>query len=168
MDETPRVALSWEEYATLTHDDVRGEYIDGELWVDYPTPYPERATVTRLAMALRALLAGCGVVKTGVGWRGKDGQYGPDLMAYSRPADGRPLLAVDVGSSEGSRDARLAEYAGAELLRYWIVDPDGPALTAYELVGGEYQLIGEFGSHDEAYFDVGPARLRIRPGDLLR
>ncbi len=80
-----------------------------------------------------------------------------------------PHLVVEVLSSDRGRDTvlKFGKYAAAGLPRYWIVDPDGPTLAAYELAAGEFRLVDEFSPDDEADLDVGPARIRLRPCDLL-
>lgn len=77
---------------------------------------------------------------------------------------------MEILSSDRGRDMvlKFGKYEAAGLPRYWIVDPGGPTLSAFELVDGEYRLVGEFGPDDDADLDAGPARLRRRPGDLLR
>ena len=69
----------------------------------------------------------------------------------------------------GAPPVPLAKYAAAGLPRYWIVDPAGPDLIAFELdTEGGFREVGQFGSEDEVHLDIGPATVSFRPEDLLR
>lgn len=57
------------------------------------------------------------------------------------------VLAVEIvspGTKRIDRITKPAEYADAGISNYWVIDLDAPAtLTAYSLVDGEYELVGE-------------------------
>jgi Uma2 family endonuclease len=57
------------------------------------------------------------------------------------------LLAVEImspGSRKIDRVAKLFDYADAGIPSYWIIDIEPPTtMTAYRLVDGEYELVGE-------------------------
>ncbi len=171
----PRIPMSWQDYERLSPDDVRGEYIDGALLV---SPHPSRVhqrIARRLANALERAAGDAAEVDESWGWMPAKDEFGPDVLVYAPTEEVKrltsiPHLAVEVLSSDRGRDTvlKFGKYQAAGLPRYWIVDPDGPTLTAYELEDGEYRLVGDFGPDDEADLDVGPARLRLRPGDLVR
>ena len=58
------------------------------------------------------------------------------------------VLAVEVHSDATLRTDQVTkrvEYAQAGIAHYWMVDPDAPRLTAFELRGGSYHLVGEYG-----------------------
>ncbi len=161
--------MSWDDYTQLTHDDVRSEYIDGALLeMLVPNEVHQRIALT-VATVLVDVVEPAARVHLGVGRKPTDDEFGPDVTVHD-PEDrgsrltGVPHLVVEVLGADIRRDSvlKFAKYQAVGLPRYWLVDPDGPALTAYELVDGEYRLIGEFGPDDEADLDVGPARLRIR------
>ncbi len=169
-----RIPMSWQDYERLSPNEVRGEYIDGALLV---SPLPSRIhqrIARRLANALEDAVGDDAEVDENWGWMPDEDEFGPDVLVYAPTEEVKrltsiPHLAVEVLSSDKGRDTvlKFAKYEAAGLPRYWIVDPAGPRLTAYELVEGEYRSVGEFGPDDEADLDVGPARLRIRPADLV-
>jgi Uma2 family endonuclease len=57
------------------------------------------------------------------------------------------LLAVEIvspGSGHTDRVTKLTEYAHGGIPHYWLIDLDEPAtLTAYTLVDGDYELVGQ-------------------------
>jgi Uma2 family endonuclease len=57
------------------------------------------------------------------------------------------LLAVEIlsdGTRKVDRILKFAEYAEAGIGRYWIVELEPASLRAFTLVGGAYELSGEF------------------------
>jgi Uma2 family endonuclease len=56
------------------------------------------------------------------------------------------LLAVEVlspGSVRTDRVTKFAEYADAGIRHYWLLDLEAPALSAYRLSTGTYELLAE-------------------------
>jgi Uma2 family endonuclease len=75
----------------------------------------------------------------------------PDHWHYLPPE--MTVLAVEIvspGSRTRDRKHRPITYADLGIRWYWRIDSDaaGRYLAAYELVGGVYKLIGEFGAGD--------------------
>jgi Uma2 family endonuclease len=90
-----------------------------------------------------------------------------DVTASNLPA--APLLAVEVLSPSTKlfdlwRKKELLEQAGCP--SYWVIDPAGPELTAWELRDGEYAEIARVGP-DEDWSATAPYDVAIRPRDLL-
>jgi len=82
---------------------------------------------------------------------------------------GPPLLAVEVLSPSTrlfdlGRKLQLLEEAGCP--SYWVVDPAGPELTAWELRGGRYVEIARV-SPDEEWTAELPFAVTISPAALL-
>lgn len=80
-----------------------------------------------------------------------------------------PLLAVEILSPSTRRiDLHLkrARYEAAGCPSYWVVDPDAPSLTAWELVDGSYVEVGHVEAEQE-YAARRPFDVTIRPADLI-
>lgn len=81
-----------------------------------------------------------------------------------------PLLAVEVLSpSTRSRDIGIKKdrLARAGCASYWVVDPEAPALVAWELRGGQYVMVAR-ASGDEVFETAFPIPMSVRPSDLVR
>ena len=81
-----------------------------------------------------------------------------------------PLLAIEVLSPSTQvidRNLKKQRFEVAKVPSYWLVEPDGPTLTAYELdADGHYQLVAEVTGDDE-WTATAPFPVTIRPADLL-
>ena len=80
-----------------------------------------------------------------------------------------PLLAIEVLSPSTShldRGRKREIYAEAGVPHYWIVDPDVPSMTTYELVGGTYTQTAHV-TGDQTLAIEQPIALRITPNELL-
>ncbi len=173
--EAERIPMSWDEYVDYDLGDRRAEYIDGALVMSPEPTIPHQRIARRLAGDLERSVAGRAEVDVAINWKPGEDVFGPDVVVYA-PTDevvrltSIPHLAVEVLSTKPTHDTvtKFAKYAAAGLPRYWIVDPAGPSLVAYELAGdGRYREVGRFGPDDLADLDVGPARVRFRPTNLL-
>jgi len=80
-----------------------------------------------------------------------------------------PVLAVEVLSPSTQRidlTLKRARFAAAGCPAYWVVDPDAPSVTAWQLVDGRYVDAGH-AEGDELFEVTVPFALRLRPADLL-
>ncbi len=169
-----RIPMSWDEYVGYDLGDRRAEYIDGALVVMEAPNRIHQDIAFQLMKLLEDALAGRARVTPAWGWKPENDEFVPDVLVYP-PTDevqrltSIPHLAVEVLSTKPTHDTvtKLAKYAAAGLPRYWIVDPAGPELVAYELAGDSFREAGGFGADDLADLDVGVARARFRPADLL-
>jgi Uma2 family endonuclease len=59
-----------------------------------------------------------------------------------------------------------ALYQASGVSSYWVIEPDGPALTAWELRGDEYVEVAQAVGEDE-YATVTPYSLVIVPARLV-
>ena len=161
----------------LPEDGLRHELIDGQF-VMTPAPGSNHQTMSlRLASLLDQTVRGSHlkvlaapydvvlgphVVEPDVVVAPRAGFTGKDLTAP-------PLLVIEIlsPSTRHLDHGRKREiYAEAGVPHYWIVDPDEPAITSYELVTGDYREAAH-ASGDENLEVHQPVHLRITPAELL-
>lgn len=81
----------------------------------------------------------------------------------------RPLLAVEVLSPSTrliDLNTKKARYEEAGCASYWVIDPIGLRLIAWELVDGAYQLVADVAGGDEWTATL-PFPVTLAPGSLL-
>ena len=99
----------------------------------------------------------------------------PDLLvaapeAFSeRDLLGAPLLAVEI-LSPATRlydlTHKRAAFERAGTQSYWVVDPDLPSITAWELANGRYEQMAQAEGDQTFAVDL-PFPISLRPVDLL-
>ncbi|MGI9006435.1 MAG: Uma2 family endonuclease [Streptosporangiaceae bacterium] len=159
-------------------DGRRYELVDGVLVVS-PAPFiPHQVVLGELEYVLRAALPDDLAIIPGVGLRMSDStELVPDLVVARRddlagPRLTRPpLLAVEVRSrSTALFDLNIKKvvYERHGIDSYWIVVPDRdePAITAFELTDGLYQLACH-SAGDEEFRAVQPFAVTIVPSRLV-
>jgi Uma2 family endonuclease len=166
-----------EERDRIPDNGMRHELLDGVLVM---TPAPS-ARHQDIVFQLAKLLDGVAPASAKVFLAPFDVRLGdatvlqPDLVVARRedvteanlPA--APLLAVEVLSPSTAlldlnRKKTILEEAGCPA--YWVIDPSGPTLTAWELVDGAYAQVAVVGTGN-AWTAVVPFAVTIRPADLL-
>lgn len=161
----------------LPDDGRRHELIDGALLVTPAPGFDHQSMSAELFMLLRAacppaltvLYAPFDVVLA------VDTVVQPDLLVAprvaftSRDLPVAPLLAVEILSPSTRRiDLMLkrSRYEAAGCDAYWVVDPTGPSITAWELADGGYRVAGQ-ASGDEVFRARSPFEVSVVPRRLL-
>ncbi|PZF82225.1 Uma2 family endonuclease [Jiangella anatolica] len=165
------------ELNAIVEDGRRHEILDGVLIV---TPRPalrHQRAVLRLAVVLAdsapsriEVLAGPLDVALA-----DDTVLRPDLVVArfedftERDLPKAPLLAVEVLSPSTRRYDLLlkrSRYEAAATPSYWVVDPDEPSVTAWELRDGTYAEAGRAAGDDALELTL-PYPVRIVPAELV-
>ncbi|WP_256837821.1 Uma2 family endonuclease [Ornithinimicrobium faecis] len=170
----PLTLEDFEAIRGAADDGHRYELIDGSLIV---TPSPSRThqrVVTRLAMLLgqtnpeparfEVLVAPLDVRLSELT------TVQPDAVVLLDDDDPVPLLALEVLSpSTRHFDVGLkrSRYASAGIAHFWVVDPDAPSLTAWELREGRYVVAAE-AVGDQTVTVPTPWPVTITPASLTR
>ena len=170
--------LTWEDLQSIPDEDHwRYELVDGSLLV---SPGPELIHQRAVAKMMMLLHAVCPphveVLPAPFDFTPQTGfVLQPDVMVLDpeRSESNRtyvaPLLAVEVLSpSTRTKDRVLkrAVYAEHGVPSYWIVDPAAPSLLAFELVGGDYQVVADVHGEDVATLER-PFRVVVVPARLV-
>lgn len=169
--------LTRDDLDAMPDDGHRYELIDGVLVVS-PSPRPQhQRLVGGLYVALRSacppelevVLGPCDVVLANDTVLVPDLVVAPRAQFADRELPGAPALSIEVLSPSTrrfdqlvKRDRLQASGVGA----YWLVDPDGPAITVLELVDGEL-VQQQRVSGDERLEVTVPFPMTLVPNELL-
>jgi Uma2 family endonuclease len=175
--ETQVSKLTYADLSQLPDDGKRYELIDGELFVTSAPGLSHQRAARNLVRLLHWVCPeDHEVLFAPFEWFVDDGNaYQPDLLvARSEDLTPRnltrpPMLAVEILSpSTRSRDAVLKRhvYARAGLPHYWIVDPDIPSITTYDLVDGNLVERHVARAHERLALER-PFVVTIHPSDVL-
>jgi Uma2 family endonuclease len=162
---------------TLPGDGLQYELLDGLLLVS-PAPVPVHQRISR--KLLRLLDDTCPpsmeVFSAPLDWQ-------PDLRTSLRPdllvarnedvgtkkITAPLVLAVEILSPSTRRKDLLlkrSKYQDTGIASYWVIDPDPPSFTAFELIDGRYQSVAH-ANHDENVDLTTPFALRLTPSALV-
>ncbi|MCA1824619.1 MAG: Uma2 family endonuclease [Frankia sp.] len=161
----------------MPDDGHRYELLDGVLLVT-PAPTPTHQRVAfELAVLLReacprhleVFIAPLAVALA------DDTELQPDVLV-ARRADlaqwglpGPPLLAVEVLSPSTRRFdlmSKRSRFEAAGAPSYWVVDPDGPSIRAWDLRDGRYVEIS-YVERDAAFEATAPFAVTVVPATLV-
>ena len=154
------------------------EMFDGALLLSPSPGFGHQDAVLSLAVRLRAACPpGLRVLTAPFAVRlGRDAELRPDVLV-ARYADltgdglsEPPLLVAEVrspGTGLVDRCLKKIVYARHGVLCYWLVDPEAPSLTAFELdAGGEYVTVAEV-SGPGRWSATRPFPVTVVPLDLV-
>jgi len=155
MTVMPRESHDWtvDDLDLIPEDGLQYELLDGALLV---SPAPTRLHQRAVARMFTILTSACPpeyeVLFAPLDWR-PDGRTSlqPDIVVLGdRDSRGVAadslLLAVEVLSpSTHRKDAvfKRSKYEDSGVAGLWIIDPETPSITAFDLVGGHFELAGE-------------------------
>jgi len=170
-------AFTRQDLDAMPDDGHRYELVDGTLIVT-PAPSPlHQEVLLRLTVLLehgrpdhlRVLFAPLDVAL------GDDTVLQPDLLVAprdqftERDLPTAPLLAVEVLSPSTPRidlTLKRARYEAAGCPSYWVVDPDAPSLTAWELQDDGYVEVATV-TANETFVATTPFEVAVTPARLL-
>jgi len=156
----PEPPVSYEEFLAWADEDVRAEWIDGEIHVMSPASDRHQDIAEFLLVLMRLLVEhrGEGWVRSSVFQMKLDVRPSgrePDIL-YVREenrnrvtetyVDGPADLVVEVVSSgSGARDRGeiFYEYEAAGIFEYWLVDPEREEMAVYRLKDDRYRAAFE-------------------------
>ena len=171
-------SLTRADLDALPDDGLRHELIDGHF-VMTPAPGSNHQTISgALYRRLWSALQGTGLkvltapfdVVLGSHVVEPDLVVAPESDITSDDLPAPPLLVIEIlspGTAQLDRGRKRDVYAEAGIHHYWIVDPDVPALTVYELTDDTYAETAH-ANGDQALIVEQPVDLRLTPTDLLR
>lgn len=170
-------AFTAADLEAMPDDGNRYELIDGALIVT-PAPLPRHQIVaanlftvlrTVCPPALRVLFAPLDVKLS------ESTVLQPDLLVAAKESfgeknlPGTPLLAVEI-LSPSTRHIDLglkrSRYEAAGCPSYWVVEPETPSITAWQLEEGEYTVAGSATGEELCLLDQ-PFRVQVVPARLL-
>jgi Uma2 family endonuclease len=180
---TAVTALPWgrplrrADLAAMPDDGHRYELIDGVLVVTPAPAHRHQRAVLRLALSLDAACpADCEVIVAPFDVvLADDTLLQPDILvgrlADITPRDlpVAPLLAVEVLAPSTRRvDLMLkrSRFEAAGVGSFWVIDPDEPALRAWDLVNGRYVEVADVSGDDSVELRQ-PFPVVIQPAALV-
>lgn len=170
--------LTATDLEAMPDDGHRYELIDGTLIVTPSPAVPHQRVVGNLHVLLRAsvaehlevMLAPLDIAVS------EFTVLQPDLLVAGRETlagrkmVGVPVLAIEVLSPSTrliDLNLKKAAFEKAGVQSYWVVDPDRPAITAWQLIDGGYVEVAS-AEADQAFRVAVPFPLEIVPSDLVR
>lgn len=170
-------AFTRDDLRAMPDDGNRYELLDGILVVTPSPALRHQGMVGELYVLLRAacppshrvVLAPFDVAL------GERTVLQPDLIVAARSAftdqqlPQAPELAVEVLSPSTrlyDRHLKKARLEAAGCAHYWVVDPDGPSITAWALSDAAYVEVAHATGSQTFRIDV-PVAITVRPVDLL-
>ena len=160
MDEITRMLeaekVKRQEFYDLIHENVKAEFINGEIIFHSPVKSRHWMASSNLAAHLIPYvkdhnLGVVGLEKVMIRCTRND--YEPDIVFFSKEKSVHfspdqmlfppPDLAVEIlspSTEKNDREIKFSDYAAHGIMEYWIVDPDEMSIEQYLLDGHQYKL----------------------------
>lgn len=144
-----RLQMSWDDYLALP-DDVRAEWVDGEVVVSPRPSLAHGRAVARLTYILLSALPDADVIAESGVRLPRNRLRGPDVMVAAPEqgdptwAEAPPLVVVEVLSPSTRREDLVRkgpEYAEGGVGQFWVLDPEARAIDVYLNVEGSWELL---------------------------
>ena len=150
-----------QEFYDLIHEDIKAEFINGEIVMHSPVMLRHWKTSMSLSRAISNYvdkndLGIVGVEKVMLNFTRND--YEPDIVFFSKEKAKEftdeqllfppPDLIVEIlsdSTKKRDRGIKFIDYAAHGVYEYWIVDPAKKILEQYVLRNGEYTILGTHG-----------------------
>lgn len=169
--------LTADDLAVLPDDGHRYELIDGTLIVTPAPSWRHQRAVVRLVTALVSAAPGeLEVLTAPFDVRlADDTVLQPDVLVCrladltQRDLRAAPVLAIEVLSPSTrlvDLNLKRARYEAAGCPAYWVVDPDAPSITAWELRDGAYVEVTTCVAA-EVFTSTQPCAMTLVPQDLV-
>jgi Uma2 family endonuclease len=145
-----------QEFYDLIHEDVKAEFINGEIIFHSPVKNRHWLTSYRICLKLMPYVdtQNLGVVGTEkVMIRCTRNDYEPDIVFFRNEKSDAftpdqmlfppPDLAIEIlspSTEKNDREIKFADYAAHGVSEYWIVDPEEMSIEQYLLEGYAYKL----------------------------
>lgn len=170
--------LTAADLETMPDDGHRYELIDGALIVTPSPAVPHQRVVGNLHLLLRAacpdefevMLAPLDITVSEITVLQPDLLVAPRTTLTGRKMVGLPVLAVEVLSPSTrliDLNLKRAAFERARVAAYWVVDPERPSVTAWQLEGDQYGD-GVVVAGDRPLRTDVPFSVEVTPADLVR
>lgn len=145
-----------QEYYALVHEDVKAEFINGEIIYQSPVKRKHWLVSINLASLLHAYvkehqLGEIGVEKVLISLTRND--YEPDICFFSKekaatfqkdqmhfPAPDFVVEILSESTEKRDREIKFQDYAAHGVREYWIIDPDQQTVEQYLAEDQSFQL----------------------------
>ena len=145
-----------EAFSNLIHEDMKAEFINGEVIYHSPVKNKHWSACTNLSAYMTVFVNQHKLGKVGtekVLIRCTRNDYEPDIVFFTKEKADKftpdqmifptPDLAVEILSeSTKERDygIKYQDYAAHGVSEYWIIDPDNQSIEQFTLQNGKYEL----------------------------
>ncbi len=145
-----------QEYYALIHEDVKAEFINGEIVYQSPVKRKHWKVSIRLSSLLHSFvekndLGEVGVEKVMISLTRND--YEPDIVFFLKEKAGQfepdqmhfppPDFVVEIlfnSTEDRDRGVKFEDYAAHGIREYWIIDPEEHSVEQYLLEGKSFGL----------------------------